>query len=170
MKTSSKSNDALIAFLTHAITSARAEQTAFGESATKDVESALQWRAEGALVAVFTERHATSALDQLKLGRDLAAIYENLIDRLTLLASGHNGVQAETRAIATLARSLKDWLEEPIQAASLSLTTQEIAALRDAHAHVRAHMAHQHSFEVRDAAMLAIGKAIAAATSNKETP
>ena len=114
MTTSSPSpaagHDALIAFLIHAVDSARKEQLAFGESAAKDVESALQWRADGALAAVFTERYAKTALEQAKLGRDLRPIYENLIDRLTMLASGHSNVQAEMRAIAVLARALKDWL------------------------------------------------------------
>lgn len=104
------SNAALLAYLTHEVESARKEQAAFGESAAKDVESALQWRADGALVAVFTERHAKTTLEQLKLGRELLPIYENLIDRLTLLASGHNSTQAEVRALATLVRSLKEWL------------------------------------------------------------
>lgn len=58
-------------------------------------QAQLQWRADGALVAVFTERHAKTALEQVKLGRDLLPIYENLIDRLTLLASGHGNLQAE---------------------------------------------------------------------------
>jgi hypothetical protein len=106
----SKSQDALIAFLNHTVESARKEQAAFGETAAKDVESALQWRADGALVAVFTERHAKTALEQAKLGRDLLPIYENLIDRLTMLASGYSGSQAEMRAIAVLARALKEWL------------------------------------------------------------
>lgn len=108
--TTALNNDALIAYLNHAVESARKEQAAFGETAAKDVESALQWRAEGALVAVFTERYARTTLEQAKLGRDLAPIYENLIDRLTMLASGHSSVQAEMRAIAVLARSLKEWL------------------------------------------------------------
>jgi hypothetical protein len=105
-----KDNAALVAFLAHMVESARKEQLGFGEAAAKDVESALQWRAEGALVAVFTERHAKTALDQAKLGRDLLPIYENLIDRLTLLASGYNNTGAEVRAVAVLARSLKEWL------------------------------------------------------------
>lgn len=105
-----KEHAALIAFLNHTVESARKEQTAFGETATKDVESALQWRADGALMAVFTERHAKIALEQAKLGRDLLPIYENLIDRLTMLASGHSSSQAEMRAIAVLARALKEWL------------------------------------------------------------
>jgi len=108
--TTAPNNDALIAYLNHAVESARKEQAAFGETAAKDVESALQWRAEGALVAVFTERHAKTALEQAKLGRDLLPIYENLIDRLTMLASGHSTSQSEMRAIAVLARSLKEWL------------------------------------------------------------
>jgi hypothetical protein len=105
-----ESKTPLIAFLDHAIESAIKEQDAFGESAAKDVESALQWRADGALVAVFTERHARTARDQVKLGRELLPIYENLIDRLTLLASSHNAATAEVRAIATLVRALKEWL------------------------------------------------------------
>jgi len=108
MSTTNK-QDALLAFLSHTVESARKEQLAFGETASKDVESALQWRAEGAYVAVFTERHAKTALEQVKLGRSLLPIYENLIDRLLLLASGHN-TQAEVRAVAVLARSLKEWL------------------------------------------------------------
>ena len=107
---SPENQTALIAFLTHAIESARKEQAAFGESAAKDVESALQWRADGALTAVFTERYARTAVEQVKLGRELRPVYENLIDRLTMLASGHNNNQVEMRAIATLARGLKEWL------------------------------------------------------------
>lgn len=100
----------LLAYVTHAIESARKEQTAFAEVAAKDVESALSWRAEGALVAVFMEKHAKTVLDQLTLGRDLQPIYENLIDRLVLLASGSHDVRAEMRAIAEIAKSLKGWL------------------------------------------------------------
>ena len=106
----SKNEAALIAFLTHAIESAIQETDAFGESAAKDVESALQWRADGALAAVFTERYARTVREQVKLGRELRPVYENLIDRLTMLASGHSASSAEMRAIATLARSLKEWL------------------------------------------------------------
>ena len=109
-KSPDTNNSALLAYLTHAVESAHKEQLAFGEAAVKSVESALQWRAEGALVAVFIERHARTDLEQVKLGRDLGPIYENLIDRLTLLASGHNNAQAEMRAIAVLARALKEWL------------------------------------------------------------
>ena len=105
-----ENQDALTAYLAHAVESARKEQTVFGEAAARDVENALQWKAEGALVAVFTERHAGTALEQVKLGRDLLPIYENLIDRLTLLASGHNNTQSEMRAIAMLAQSLKEFL------------------------------------------------------------
>jgi hypothetical protein len=43
------------------------------------------------------------------------------------------------------------------------LTKAELGALRQAHEHVRVHMAHQHSWEVRDTAMAAIGKALDAA-------
>lgn len=50
---------------------------------------------------------------------------------------------------------------------NLGLTMAEVAALKDAHAHVRVHMAHQHPFPVRDAAMIAIGKVIAAAEAAK---
>lgn len=107
---SKKGHDALLAFLNHTIESARKEQVAFGETAAKDVESALQWRADGALVAVFTERHAKIALEQVKFGRALQLIYENLIERLTMLASGHSSSQAEMRGIAVLARALKEWL------------------------------------------------------------
>lgn len=105
-----KVDNGLIAYVTYAIVSARKEQAAFAEIAAKDVESALSWRAEGALVAVFTEKHAGTVLDQLTLGRDLRPIYENLIDRLVLLASGSHDVRAEMRAIATIAKSLKGWL------------------------------------------------------------
>jgi len=45
----------------------------------------------------------------------------------------------------------------------VSLTPDEIVALQEAHEHVRVHMAHDHSWEVRDAAVEAIGKVIAAA-------
>jgi hypothetical protein len=100
----------LLAYVTHAIESARKEQAAFVESTAKSVESAITWRAEGALVAVFTEKYALTALDQLRLGRDLRPIYENLVDRLVLLASGHQDVREEMRAIAALAKSLKDWI------------------------------------------------------------
>lgn len=107
--TKKSENAALLAYLTHAVVSAQKDQAVFGEAAARDVENALQ-KAEGALVAVFTERHARTALEQVKLGRDLLPIYENLIDRLTLLASGYSNTQAEIRAIATLARSLKEFL------------------------------------------------------------
>ena len=111
MKTKQADNQAaLIEFLTHEIESAIKEQAAFSEIAANDVESALQWRAAGALAAVFTERYARTAREQVKLGRELRPVYENLIDRLTMLASGHSASSAEMRAIATLARSLKEWL------------------------------------------------------------
>jgi hypothetical protein len=100
----------LLAFVEHAIESAHTEQAAFAEAAASDVEHAISWSAEGALVAVFTERHAKTVLDQLKLGRDLQPIYQNLIDRLVMLACGSHQVQAEMRAIANLAKSLKGWL------------------------------------------------------------
>ena len=103
-------NDALLAYVSHAISSARKELAAFAETAAKDVESAIAWRSEGALTAVFTERHAKTVLDQLNLGRDLRPIYDNLIDRLVMLACGGHDVGAEMRAIATLAKSLKEWL------------------------------------------------------------
>ena len=107
--TKAPSRESLLMFVTHAIETARKEQIAFGEVATKDVENALTWHAERAFVAVFTERHGRTVLDQLTAGRDLRPIYENLIDRLVLLACGHD-VRAEMRAIADLAKSLKGWL------------------------------------------------------------
>lgn len=45
----------------------------------------------------------------VKLGQDLREIYDSLIDRLTILASGENEV-AETRALAVFVRALKDFL------------------------------------------------------------
>ena len=48
----------------------------------------------------------------------------------------------------------------------VQLTVAEIAALQKAADHVRVHMAHEHSWEVRDTAMEAIRKLLAAA---KET-
>src|SRR5205814_10396964 len=63
VKTEKADQDALLAYLGHEVEAARKEQAAFGETAAKDVESALQWRADGALVAVFTERHAKIALE-----------------------------------------------------------------------------------------------------------
>ena len=45
----------------------------------------------------------------------------------------------------------------------VTLTPAEVAALQSAHEHVRAHMAHEHPWEVRDTAMGAIGKVLAAA-------
>jgi hypothetical protein len=44
----------------------------------------------------------------------------------------------------------------------LKLTTDEVAALRKALDHVRVHMAHEHPWAVRDAAMTGIGKVLAA--------
>lgn len=105
-----KDNAALIAFLTHTVESAKKEQAGFSEAAATDIKSALQWRAEGALVASFTEHHGKIALELAKHGQELLPIYENLIDRLTMLASGNNSTGAEVRAIAVLARSLKEWL------------------------------------------------------------
>jgi hypothetical protein len=104
-----KKQSVVLTYLEHAIESAIKEQAAFGEAAVKDIESAMMWRAEGALVAVFTERHARTVREHLKLGRDLAPIYANLIDRLLLLAQGLGG-SAESRAIAGLAKNLKEWL------------------------------------------------------------
>lgn len=106
----SKRHEDLIAFLTHTIESAKKEQAGFGEAAAQDVKSAIQWRAEGALVAWFTEHYGKIALELVKHGQDLLPIYENLIDALTMLASGNSGNGAEIRAIAVLARALKDWL------------------------------------------------------------
>lgn len=48
----------------------------------------------------------------------------------------------------------------------VELTAEEIRALPLALDHVRLHMAHQHSWDVRDAAMTAIGKLVAAAREN----
>lgn len=45
----------------------------------------------------------------------------------------------------------------------VGLTTKELAALKDALDHVRVHMAHDHSWEVRDAAMTGISKVLSAA-------
>ena len=45
----------------------------------------------------------------------------------------------------------------------VSLTPDEIAALQSAHEHVRMHMALQHPWQIRDSAMGAIGKVLAAA-------
>lgn len=44
----------------------------------------------------------------------------------------------------------------------VSLTPGEVDALKQALDHVRVHMAHEHPWAVRDAAMTAIGKVIAA--------
>lgn len=45
----------------------------------------------------------------------------------------------------------------------VKLSTQEISALQDAREHVRVHMAHQHTWEIRDAALEGIDKVLAAA-------
>lgn len=45
----------------------------------------------------------------------------------------------------------------------ISLTAEEVTALQDAREHVRVHMAHEHSWATRDAALAAIGKVLAAA-------
>ena len=110
MTKQASNQEALLAYLAHEVESARREQVAFSEAVVKNIENVLHWKAEGALTAVFTERHAQSTLEQIKLGHGLPLIYENLIDRLTLLASGHNSTQPEVRAIAMLLRALKDFL------------------------------------------------------------
>lgn len=50
----------------------------------------------------------------------------------------------------------------------VSLTADEVTALKDAHEHVRVHMAHHHPWAVRDAAMVGIGKVLTAAQGAKE--
>jgi len=102
-------NAALLAYLAHAVESARKEQIGFGERAAKDVANAIQWHADGALRATFTENYAKTTLAMIKSGQDLRLVYDNLIDRLTVIASGDSMI-AETRALAVFARSLKDWL------------------------------------------------------------
>lgn len=54
---------------------------------------------------------------------------------------------------------------EPTFTVTVELTAAEIAALDKAHEHVRVHMAHQHPWAVRDAAMGGIGKVLTAARS-----
>jgi hypothetical protein len=49
--------------------------------------------------------------------------------------------------------------------ATVELTADQLKALRAAREHVRVHMAHDHSWAVRDAAMDAIGKVVAPARS-----
>lgn len=49
--------------------------------------------------------------------------------------------------------------------AALDLTADHVDALRKAHEYVRVHMAHQHSWQVRDTAMEAISRVIAAQES-----
>jgi hypothetical protein len=53
----------------------------------------------------------------------------------------------------------------PTFTVTVELTADEIAALDKAHEHVRATMAHQHSWEIRDAALSGIGKLLTAARS-----
>lgn len=56
---------------------------------------------------------------------------------------------------------------EPTKADSIELTVRlskaEVAALGEALTHVRVHMAREHTWKVRDAAMEAIGKVLSAA-------
>lgn len=61
-------------------------------------------------------------------------------------------------------------MKEPAEATidlHVSLTADEVSALKKTLDHVRVHMAHEHSWETRDNAMVALGKVLAAA---KEVP
>lgn len=57
----------------------------------------------------------------------------------------------------------------PLVELRVFLTPEEIAALQKAREHVRVHMAHEHSWDVRDAAMEAIGKVLTAARDKPES-
>ena len=52
----------------------------------------------------------------------------------------------------------------------VSLTADEVGALKNALDHVRVHMAHEHSWETRDNAMAALGKVLTAAAKKQEVP
>lgn len=106
-----KSNAALLKYLEHEVDSADKTLAAFAQRASSDVEGALSWSADGAYVAVFTKRHATALLEQVKHGFELRVIYDNLLDRLVTLARGQHTQRAEMQAIGQIAQSLKDWLK-----------------------------------------------------------
>jgi len=92
---------------------------------------------------------------QFEDGRDC----EEHSDRLSLPHEGRTG-----QRIFDLVRPTLDKLslnEAPV--VCVRLTKAEVEALQKAHEHVRVHMAHEHSWDARDAAMNAIGKVIAAA-------
>lgn len=100
----------LLMFLAHMRTTARAQQADFGVRVTKDVETALKWNAEGALMAVFTTRYVTDVLERIQAGDALDAIYATLVDRLMFVASEANATPAELRALGQLGRALRQWM------------------------------------------------------------
>lgn len=91
--------------------------------------------------------------------------YEEHSPVLPLPREGRTGekllalVQPTLNALAKLPRQPP----APTVLVTVELTADEIAALQKAHEHVRATMAHQHSWEIRDAAMGGIGKLLTAA-------
>ena len=94
--------------------------------------------------------------------------YEEHSCRLPLPREGRTGQQ-----LLNLVRPTLDKLGKlpppapPLHDLHVSLTADEISALPKALEHVRVHMAHEHPWNVRDAAMTAIGKLVAAAKESQ---
>lgn len=93
---------------------------------------------------------------------DEGQVHEEHCDRLPLPYEGRTG-----QKIFELVRLSLDKLlaltPKVDPELCVRLTSAEIAALQKTHEHVRVHMAHEHPWEVRDTAMGAISKILAAA-------
>lgn len=95
--------------------------------------------------------------------------YEEHSDQLPLPCEGRSGAKLLALVRPTLDKLGSLPRPERTIELHVSLTAAEIAALGAALDHVRVHMAHQHPWAVRDAAVTGIGKMIAAAAKARES-
>jgi len=120
----------------------------------------------GVVYGYYKQLLESSATGELPANEVLTSIVSLIQQDATIHESAGNYLKAdiERRWSEGLLLHFSFGQELTPPGAALRLTTEEVAALRRAGEHVRVHMAHQHSWTVRDTAMGAISKVLAAAT------
>jgi len=113
----------------------------------------------------FTPDWGDAQTMPIEVSDDDGCYYEEHSDQLPLPREGRTGEKLLDLLRPTLDKlaTLRPQPPVPTFTVTVELTAAEIAALDKAHEHVRETMAHQHSWEIRDAALSGIDKLLAAA-------
>ena len=138
-------------------TAAETVASSLSDDQGKAIMSRLDQKQEDAFKAAFKAAVESSATCDQQSARQQASAEV----ALKVLAEQEADRVEQRHQLTELTKKAN---EAPVEVElSVRLTKAELGALRQALDHVRVHMAHQHSWEVRDTAMVAIGKVLKAA-------